>query len=106
MSQCYEFVGALHKALWGPTLSCTRLDSTKNLVTVPEMTDGFEIGGVLLEPLPLTRRPLLSVLLFSATRTNLTRAGTLQQPECRDCRDAARSTKIKTSKGSVLKRFH
>lgn len=43
------------------------------------MTDGHEIGGVLLEPQPLTRRPLLSVLLFSAMRTNLTRAGTLQQ---------------------------
>lgn len=50
------------------------------------MTDDLQSGGVLLEPLPLTRRPLPSVLLFSAVRTNLTRAGTLQQPECRGCR--------------------
>lgn len=72
------------KALWADTV-LHQVSLNKEPCDSPEMTDGFEIGGVLLEPLPLTRRPLLSVLLFSAMRTNLTRAGTLQQPECRGC---------------------
>lgn len=67
--------------LWTDTVP-HQVSLSKEPCDSPEMTDGFEIGGVLSEPLLLTRCPLLSVSLFSALRTKQTRAGTLQQPEC------------------------
>lgn len=71
--------------LWADTV-LHQVSLYKEPCDSPEMTDGFQIAGVLLEPLLLTRCPLLSVSLFSAMRTKQTRAGTLQQPECRVCR--------------------